>query len=239
MRNIIMTKIIKIILVDDHSLVRAGIREFLSKASHIQVVAEAGNGVEAQELIQQHEPDMVLVDIELPDINGIDLAFWIRKHFAQMKIIILSSYDDDDYVMSALKAGANGYSLKNTSPAKLIESVNAVYANQSSLDPAIATKVMNFATGTNVTAQQDQLSSRELEVLTLAAQGKTNKEIGETLFISGRTVQGHLSKIFTKLNVETRTEAVVKCAANGLIKIDCGSMTPPGHSPMHAVATYS
>lgn len=215
-----MADMIHIVLVDDHSMVRAGIREFLSKADHIEVVAEAGTGASAKELIQEHKPEMVLVDIELPDINGIDITLWIRENFAAMKIIILSSHDDDEYVMSALQAGANGYSLKNTSPTKLIEAVDAVYANQSALDPTIATKVMSFATGGKCDNTQNDLSSRELQVLSLVAQGKTNKEIGENLFISGRTVQGHLSKIFVKLEVETRTEAVVKSAANGLIKID-------------------
>ncbi len=215
-----MADMIRIVLVDDHSMVRAGIREFLGKADHIEVVAEAGTGEDAKALIQKHQPEMVLVDIELPDINGIDLTTWVRENFASTKIIILSSHDDDEYVMSALQAGANGYSLKNTSPTKLIEAVDAVSANQSALDPTIATKVMSFATGSKTDAVQNELSSRELQVLTLVAQGKTNKEIGESLFISGRTVQGHLSKIFVKLEVETRTEAVVKSAASGLIKID-------------------
>lgn len=214
---------IEIILIDDHTLVRAGIREFLTHASNISVIGEASTGKEAKELIQTLDATMLLVDIELPDINGIDIVRWVREESSKsknVKIIILSSYDDDEYVLSALQAGANGYVLKNTSPQKLIDAINIVNNNQSSLDPAIATKVMNLATGVQTTPSEEKLSNRELQVLRLVAQGKTNKEIGEQLFISGRTAQGHLSKIFAKLNVETRTEAVVKSASMGLIEID-------------------
>lgn len=218
-----MTEAIKIILVDDHSLVRAGIREFLSRAPNVDVLAEAGTGAEAKSIIERLQPAIVLIDIELPDINGIDITQWIREHFKTIKVIILSSHDDDDYIMSALQAGANGYVLKNTSPQRLIEAINSVNNNQSYLDAAIATKVMSFATGGHLSSSPEQLSSREQQVINLAAQGKTNKEIGEKLFISSRTVQGHLSKIFAKLDVETRTQAVVKSAAIGLIKIETQS----------------
>lgn len=216
-----MTKTIDIVLIDDHSLVRAGIREFLSRSPDIKVLAEAATGEEAKELIERLQPTLILIDIELPDINGIDIARWVREKFKAIKIIILSCHDDDEYVLSALQAGANGYVLKNTSPQKLIDAIKSVNNNQSSLDPSIATKVMSLATGNFFPPLEEQLSPRELQILNLVALGKTNKEIGKELFISSRTVQGHLSKIFVKLNVETRTEAVVKSASTGLIKINC------------------
>ena len=216
-----MPDVIRVVLVDDHSLIRAGIREFLSRALHINVVGEANSGQSAKEIIAQLTPQLLLIDIELPDITGIELTAWIRANYPSIKIIILSAHDNDDYIMAALQAGANGYSMKNTSPGKLIEAVDAVWANQSALDPSIATKVMGFAMGAGKPSPSDSdLSERETQVLTLVARGKTNKEIGAQLFISGRTVQGHLSKIFSKLGVETPTEAVVKSASNRLIKIE-------------------
>ena len=211
-------KKIKVLPVDDNSMVRAGLKDFLSRAEHIQVVGEAQDGIEAQNIIAKVTPDIVLVDIEMPNLNGIELTRWIRKHYNHIKVMVLSSYDEEEYVMASLKAGANGYSLKNTSPAKLIEAINNIAADKASLDPEIAMKVINLAK--HESQEIIDFTAREKQILKLVAEGKTNKEIGECLFISNRTVQGHLSKIFAKLEVETRTEAAMKATKNGIININ-------------------
>jgi DNA-binding NarL/FixJ family response regulator len=209
-------KKIKVVLVDDHSMVRAGIKDFLSRSDLISVVGEAKDGIEAQQIIKSKAPDVVLVDIQMPNLGGIELTAWIHQSYPDMKIMILSSHDDDEYIMESIRAGANGYSLKNTSPAKLIDSITEIAANKAALDPSIAIKVMNLAK--HDTSEKENFTPRELQILQLLASGNTNKEIGTTLFISSRTVQGHLSKVFTKLDVETRTEAAIKAIKIGLVK---------------------
>ncbi len=220
--DLVMQTKIKVLLVDDHEMVRAGIRQFLERSDKIEVVGEADDGLAAQDMIESQQPDVVLVDIKMPNMGGIELTRWIRERYDTMKILMLSAYDDDPYVMTAIQAGANGYALKNTSPVKLIDAVDAVYAGQSSLDPAIATKVMQYMMGGGDASQDSMatLSDREKEVLRHVASGLTNIEIGTLLNISPRTVQGHLAKIFNKLDVVSRTEAVTKAISMNLIQLD-------------------
>jgi DNA-binding NarL/FixJ family response regulator len=217
-----MERPIRVVLIDDHALVRAGMREFLVRADGIDVVGEADDANGAMTLIADVLPDVALVDIKMPGTSGIELTQWVRANHPRTQVLVVSAYDDDAYVTAAIDAGAAGYVLKNTSPGRLTEAVRLADDGQASLDPAVASKVMRLA-GSRVERAAAELSSRELDVLGLVATGMTNKDIAGELFISARTVQGHLRRVFEKLGVETRTEAVTVALARGLISLDVPS----------------
>ncbi len=213
---------IRIILADDHAVVRAGIRQFLEHAGDIRVVAEAEDGETAKALIDQHRPDVAVLDIQMPKASGIDVTRWVRSHQRAVGVLILTAYDDDPYVLAVLQAGANGYVLKTASPSEIIQAVRDVHAGKSALDPGIARKLMAQFAGQTPSLPVEALTDRELEVLTLAAKGYTNKAIGAQLGISDRTAQGHLAKIFDKLHAAGRTEAVMRAVSLGWLPPDLG-----------------
>ncbi len=208
---------IKILLADDHHMVRAGIRQLLESAGDIQIVAEAGDGEEAQALIQKHKPDVAVLDIQMPKASGIEVTRWVRAQMPEIGVLILTAYDDEPYVTAVLQAGANGYVLKTASTAELIQAVHDVYEGKSVLDPAITQKLMSSLFKGTEKKIIDPLTDRELDVLRLAAKGFTNKAIGVQLSVSDRTVQGHLAHIFAKLQANSRTEAVMRGVSLGLI----------------------
>jgi len=208
---------IRIILADDHHVVRAGIRQLLESAKDIQVIAEAGDGEEAQALIQQHKPDVAVLDIQMPGASGIQVTRWVRSHLPQVGVLILTAYDDEPYVMAVLQAGANGYVLKTARPEDLVQAVRAVNEGKSALDPSVTQKLMSNLFKRPEKFPVEPLTERELDVLRLAAKGFTNKAIGVQLNISDRTVQGHLAHIFAKLRVASRTEAVMRGVSLGWV----------------------
>ena len=215
---------IRVLLADDHHMVRAGIRELLEGAGDIQVVAEAGDGEEAQVLIEKHKPDVAVLDIQMPKASGIEVTRWVRVHLPEVGVLILTAYDDDPYVMAVLQAGANGYVLKTARPEELIQAVRDVNEGKSALDPSITRKLMsNLFKGAQNSAVEP-LTDREHDVLHLAARGFTNKAIGVQLAISDRTVQGHLAHIFAKLQATSRTEAVMRAVSLGWISQDTGNL---------------
>jgi DNA-binding NarL/FixJ family response regulator len=207
------------LLADDHAVVRAGIRQFLEHAPDIEVVAEADDGEMARALIEQHQPDVAVLDIQMPKGSGIDVTRWVRANQRTVGVLVLTAYDDDPYVIAVLQAGANGYVLKTASPTTIVQAVRDVYEGRSVLDPAVAQKLMDHITGhSHVRPEEyEALTEREVEVLALAGKGYTNKAIGVQLGISDRTVQGHLANIYGKLNANSRTEAVMRAVAQGLI----------------------
>ncbi len=219
MNEEVTTRTIRVLLADDHAVVRKGIREFLEEAPDIVVVAEAADGEEAKHLIRRHLPDVAILDVRMPKATGIDVTRWIRSTFSSIGVLILSAYDDDPFVMAALRAGANGYVLKTAEADEIIAAVRSVYRGQSALDATIAQKLLTHLTGERADAAVEDLTPREREVLTLAAKGLTNRAIGQSLGISDRTVQGHLANIYAKLNVSSRTEAVTKALQLGLITL--------------------
>jgi DNA-binding NarL/FixJ family response regulator len=203
-------KRIRVILADDHTIVRKGIREYLEEDKAIQVVGEASDGEEAVALVARERPDVAVFDIQMPRLNGLDATRRVKKETPQTRILILTAYDDDPYIFAGLQAGASGYLLKTSSPGELVQAVHALMAGESALSPVVAKKLVQRASGI---ASREELieppSERELEVLRLAAKGMSNRQIGFALTISDRTVQGHLANIYGKLRVSTRTEAVL------------------------------
>ena len=216
---------IRVVLADDHAIVRAGIRQVLEHAGDIHIVAEAGDGEIAQNLIQQILPDVAVLDIQMPKASGIEVTRWVRANMKNVGVLVLTAYDDDPYVMAVLQAGANGYVLKTASAEELIQSVHDVHEGKSVLDSSIAQKLMVHIFSSSQATVVEDLTDRELEVLSLAAKGYTNKAIGIQLGISDRTVQGHLAHIFDKLQASSRTEAVMRAVSLGWISQNVGTIS--------------
>jgi DNA-binding NarL/FixJ family response regulator len=217
------TEPIRVVLADDHAVVRKGIREFLEQSGDITVVAEATDGPEAIDMVAEHQPDVAVLDIQMPGVTGIEATRRIKAEHPGVRVLVLTAYDDDPYIFALLQAGASGYVLKTADSIELVHAVRAVHRGESALDPAVAQKVVQQLTsGRPLGAQAvvETLTERELEVLRLAARGLTNKAIGLELGISDRTVQGHLANIYGKLNVNSRTEAVTEALKQGWITIE-------------------
>ncbi|MCB2160487.1 response regulator transcription factor [bacterium] len=211
---------IRVILADDHAVVRSGIRQFLESTNEIQVVDEADDGEKAKSLLQKHNPDVVVLDIQMPKATGIEVTRWIRKNQLKVGVLILTAYDEDPYVNAVLQAGANGFVLKTASPEEIIKAVKDVNDGKSVLDPSVTQKVLQGLTKGKDDYLYESLTERENEVLRLVAKGFTNKAIGVQLKISDRTVQGHIAHIFTKLQASSRTEAVMKAVSLGWLSAD-------------------
>ncbi len=217
---------IRVLLADDHVIVRAGIRQFLEQSADIQVVAEAGNGQEACEMIERDKPDVAVLDIQMPVMSGIETTRWIRAHHLTTGILILTAFDDDPYVHAVLQAGANGYVLKTAEPEEIVQGVRDVFHGKSVIDATLAQKLIAKFSGREEPALIEPLTDREVEVLTLTAKGLTNKAVGIQLGISDRTVQNHLANIFSKLQAESRTEAVMRAVSLGLIPANIAGLSP-------------
>ena len=218
---------IKILIADDHAVVREGTRQILEKEPDLEVVAEAGNGEEAVRLAGSVKPDVAIIDIAMPKLDGIEATKQIKALYPTMAVLILTAYDDDQFVFSLLEAGAAGYLLKSVRGSELVDAIRAVYSGESVLHPSIARKVLNrFVPVSGKPGKQDSseiLTEREIEVLKLATRGLSNQEIANELYLSLRTVQAHLSHIFNKLQVSSRTEAVVHALKEGWVSLNDSS----------------
>lgn len=204
---------ISIILCEDHLITRQGIRRLLEDEKDLTIVGEASNGEDAVSLVTELKPDVVLMDVAMPKLNGIEATRQIKLINPRTGVLILSAYDDDEYVFALLKAGAAGYLLKSVSGKELVRAIRAIHKGEPILDPQIAKKVVNYfrlqEKMPNLEGGYEQLSEREVAIIKLAAKGLTNKDIAKSLHLSYRTIEGHMRDIFNKLGVSSRTEAVL------------------------------
>lgn len=212
---------IRLILADDHVMLRQGTLAMLARESDLTVVGEANDGAEAVRLAETLRPDVVVMDVRMPGMNGIEATRQIRNRWPSVQVLVLTAHDDDEYVFALLEAGANGYLLKTAPVADLVRAIRTVAAGESAMAPSIVRKLVNRVSGRKAQEPEDEfeaLTGREMEVLKLLAQGMTNKQIADTLIISDRTVQTHLSNIFGKLGVNSRTEAILIAMKRNLLR---------------------
>ena len=215
---------IRIVIADDHAVVRAGTRLLLEREADMVIVGEAEDGNQAVKLIETLKPDVAIVDINMPGLSGVEVTRRAKPLSPQTAILILTAYDNDEYVFAVLEAGAAGYLLKDAPGQELVTAVRMVHAGEPVLHPSIARKVIHRALdGADKAAERgvgSELSEREGEVLRLAARGLSNQEIADALHISIRTVQRHLNMIFNKLSVGSRTEAIFQSVKRGWLSFD-------------------
>ena len=203
---------IRILAVDDHPLVREGIGTLISNQSDMVVIAEAANGAEAISRFREHRPDITLMDLRLPDMNGIDVLIAIRSEFADARMIMLTTYEGDVEIQRALQAGARGYLLKSMPPAELVSAIREVYAGRKRIPPEIAAHIAEHMS-------EETLTARELEVLKHVVGGNRNREIAERLFITEETVKVHMKHLMEKLGARDRTEAVAIAIRRGILQL--------------------
>lgn len=211
---------IRLLIVDDHAIVREGLVAILDAQPDLQVVGEAADGEEAVALAEQLKPDIILMDLEMPNVNGAEAIRRIKAKQPDARIVVLTGYDTDERILEAIQAGAQGYLLKGVPASELMQGIRVVHQGGSLLQPAVASKLLSrVGQMLNPTSPVEQLTAREQEVLELMAQGARNKEIAARLSITEATVKFHSRIIFQKLGVESRSEAIVEAIKRGLVKI--------------------
>jgi DNA-binding NarL/FixJ family response regulator len=208
-----MTDTIKVLIVDDHHIVRQGLAALLKTVPGFEVLGEAADGEQAVELYRKHRPDVTLMDLRLPKMNGVEAITRIREGSPHARIVVLTTYDGDEDIYRALQAGAKGYLLKGMDLAELSEAIRTVHAGKTRIPPRVAEKLAERMSGSSLTA-------RELEVLRLIVAGKSNKDIGSALFISEATVKTHVNSLLSKLGVEDRTQAATTALQRGIVHLD-------------------
>lgn len=222
-----MSNPIRILITDDHVVVRRGTQALLATEAEIEVVGEAKNGEEAVAKASQLRPDVILMDLEMPIMDGIEAIRRITNGQPDARILVLTSFATDDKVFPAIKAGALGYLLKDSSPDELVRAIRQVHRGESSLHPTIARKLLQEMTRpSQKPPTEDPLTEREVEVLRLVAQGNSNQEIADKLIISEATVRTHVSNILSKLHLASRTQAALYALKEGLASLDDANISP-------------
>jgi len=216
-----MSQAIRVLIVDDHTIVRKGIRALLAEIAGIEVVGEAGNGQEAVAQAETLHPDVILMDLAMPKMDGIEATRQIKASQPESRILVMTSFAADDKVFPAIKAGALGYLLKESAPEDLVQAIHQIHRGESSLHPTIARKVLQEIThSSDRPPTPDPLTEREAEVLRLVAQGLSNQDIAKKLNISDPTVRTHVSNIMGKLHLATRIQAALYALREGLVSLD-------------------
>jgi DNA-binding NarL/FixJ family response regulator len=218
-----MESTIRVLVADDHGVVREGLRAVLGSEPDMEVVGEATTGKEVVERAAELGPDVILMDIQMPDVNGIEATRRIFEVDPDIGVVVLTMFEDDDSVFSAMRAGARGYVLKGAPPSEILKVLRAVAAGEAHFGPEIARRLMSFFSEQSPASAQDifpELSARELEILDLIAQGHTNAKIAARLYLSPKTVGNHISHIFTKLQVADRAHAIIRAREAGLGRED-------------------
>jgi len=213
---------IRLMLVDDHAVLRDGLKNILDMESDIEVVAEAVNGNDAIEKVKSAMPDVILMDINLPEKNGIEATSIIKRQYPCVKILVLTMYDHDEYFMSAIREGADGYLLKDAPSQHVIDAIRAVASGQSVIHPSMTKKLLGFQQPKEEPVKEKSdsaLTNREREVLLCLVKGMNNKEIAQNLFISDKTVKIHVSNIFKKLGVKSRSQVVIYAVQHQLVPL--------------------
>jgi DNA-binding NarL/FixJ family response regulator len=216
---------IRVILVDDHEIVRRGLTGLLDITEGIEVVGEGSDGKDALPLVERYKPDVILMDLIMPGMNGVEATLAIMSVYPEARILILSSFGDDDYLFPVLEAGASGYILKDIAPDDLVEAIRDVHAGKTRLHPDLAAKLVDRlrhqpGTESEPSRVSAELTDRELEVLRCICDGQSNKEIADTLNISPMTVKTHISNLLSKLDLQDRTQAAVYAIRSGLVSRD-------------------
>jgi DNA-binding NarL/FixJ family response regulator len=211
---------IKVLIADDHHVVRRGLVFFLKTQKDIEVIGEAKNGQEAVDMTKTLQPDLVLMDLDMPIMDGIEATRQIKSVMPNMKIMILTSFSDQNHVIPAIEAGAAGYQLKDIEPDELVRSIKKLLSGENQLHPKATTHLLSHLTNKSRESKSpiEELTKRELEVLVEIAKGKSNKEIASSLFITEKTVKTHVSNVLAKLNLQDRTQAALFAVKHGLIQ---------------------
>ncbi|KIY22830.1 MULTISPECIES: response regulator transcription factor [Mesobacillus] len=209
---------IKVVFVDDHEMVRIGVSSYLSAQPDIEVIGEADNGRAGVEMALNLRPDIILMDLVMKEMDGIEATKQIMEQWPEAKIIIVTSFLDDEKVYPALEAGATSYMLKTSKASEIAKAVRVTYSGQPMLEPEVTGKMMRKMRQKNNVELHEELTEREMEVLKLIAEGKTNQEIADELFIALKTVKTHVSNILSKLQVQDRTQAVIYAFRHSLVK---------------------
>lgn len=214
------TQTVRVLIADDQTLFRVGLARLLEEDPRVDIVGQAGDGVEAVKLAGSLKPDVVLMDLKMPNVDGIEATRQILANHPDVKVLLLTTFDADNHVIQALKAGASGYILKDSRPDSIVSSLLAVMAGERVMASAVANRVLEMLTGTTTPKEfYDGLTGREIEILKLLAGGMANKQIAYKLKISEKTVRNHVSNMYEKLNIYDRSQAVLYAVRKGLVEI--------------------
>lgn len=214
-----MSNVISVMLVDDHAIVRGGVRAYLETLPDIEVIAEASSGAEAVQLAENHVPDVILMDLVMPEMDGVEATWRVRRVSPRSQVVVLTSFHEDSHIFPAIKAGALSYLLKDIAPEELADAIRSASRGEAVLHPRVAARLVQEMRGDRGQSVNGftELSDREQEVLKLIADGKCNADIAETLVLSEKTVKGHVSNILSKLHLADRTQAAIFAWREGIV----------------------